>query len=170
MGPQVWEGTEIHSCRCGVRIPGSQGQRGLGEGAGLLRQGGGGGWGLSCPKSPQRRGLRAWPLDACPPTQAAGVWSPRSPRGAELPTGPSLRFPAGVISRIRATGRGLADFRAQTLGLGPDRIAGRLCLTSASFASFFLPRGRPNADGGGGEGGRARAWWGVEEAGLGVTA
>lgn len=58
--------------------------------------------------------------------------------GGELPTGPSLRFPAGVISRIGTAGGGLGEFR--TLVLGSALIAGRLVLTSASFAPFFLPR------------------------------
>lgn len=48
----------------GVWIPGSQWLTGLGEGAGLLRQGRGGGWGPGCQNSPRRRGLRARPLDS----------------------------------------------------------------------------------------------------------
>lgn len=88
--------------------------------------------------------------------------------GGELPTGPSLRFPAGVISRIGTAGGGLGEFRTLVLGLGPDRWAPGSYLRL--LRSFLPSPRRPNADGGGGEGGRARAWWGVEEAGLGVTA
>ena len=153
----------------GARIPGAGGARALGRkcwvpasrleylgwgvwipgSPGVERAGGGG----RAPETRERRGLgaRAW----TPPGEGHWGWvgSPRPPRGARPPTGPSPRSPAGVISRIGAAGSGLPGRvlspgpAARPRGPAPSPYLRAIRLS----APFFLPRGRPSADGSGGE-------------------
>lgn len=123
---------------CGFRGP--RGWRGLGEGAGRLRQGREGGWG---------------PGPGCPPGKGHWGWvgSPRPPRGARPPTGPSPRPPAGVISRIGAAGSGLPS---RVLSPGPAaRPGARPLPPRPPPLRSFLPSPRPAERGRRWRGGRA---------------